>query len=655
MDNTKYRELDDLSWYLLAEDEDFTLTDCVEKPCIVFWHKAGESKLICRINVFCPINKTPLISELVPFLSVYADCDFISKQQSPCYHSSLQVTPSNEHGNEGVQLVISELFSTLLITGRPLRFYNCTFYLPLDLLLDSEIAMTSNSAKYAFKEGSRIERYKVQPPSSLLNLDKGTDDEDRIAHAQAHEFFFTHIEDQLFETDNCQESKNIKPIIHRRLRHDTLESLSISLQDENRTTSAQVKDVSMYEYYNGMLLLGIQVALPMNNALLSAQDDDLWWEPLIYSKSEVWETLEILQVEYWLRYTKLARILYANFFEQLKEFKIAPVWLCSDCKPIENTSLKAPFSSIVLYFISEFLDIGNGELVRDKRLKQIADERMFVHVTYALMGNIPKLYTPAYKQFERLFCYALYVDQRTDGYAAAEEWPYDKEYIQSLMESQTIKRWQSISNLSGYTDYSTVFMGFGSFFQNPVSSVHVPYIYAKIQIQVLFYKLTLQHLDRCISRATSKLIKRKARSNEFSQLRLGLINFTNNYWFRELTPQIQGKEITVKMMQQQGLDERYALIKDKLERASDYSTTLKDFWLQEKAVFVGWVAAIFALLTFSPPIFDAIFDSTDYAGGSIAAVVIIFATIIGFAVWKLVNNLYSLFKNKVTKDECTKT
>lgn len=682
MSNHKIRNADDLSWCLLSEKEIINIDSHFKNsnnPLIQITHKTDSPQSIINIEIYAHNDKKTHLKEISELRLEGITTKFV--QHSNNYNYDIQLSINFEAGclKDLITNTIENLFSILLITGRPLRYFNCTFFLPLDLILDSELKMEANEANIKIKNNDNIERYKVIPPASLLQLKEGIQTTENIAHAQAYEYFHTNIQEQLFETEHEESAKNhskINPIIHHRLKHEITHDLTLKLQDEDKTTSAQIEDVSMYEYYNGLFLLGIRIGLPENtyhqeiNAAcwvdekdkekkLEAEspfynlicNDKKWWEVLVYGNEETWEILHNLQVEYWLRYTKLVRILYANFFEQLTEQKIAPITLHNKGKELQQSRVKDPFSNIILYFITQFLDVKKEELTRNKRLKHIADERMFTHASYVLAGTAPKAETTAKSEFERLFSYALYVDQKTDGYDIANGWAYDKDYIQTLMKTQTIKRWESISSLSGYTDYSSIFMGFTGYFQNPTATVHVPYIYAKMQIQILFYKLTLEHFNRRTSLATEKLMTAGVKSTEFSELRRSLINFTNEYWFRELTPQIQGKEIAAMMMKQQALTEKYDLIKDKLDRASEYSTTLQDFWLQEKAVFVGWIAAFLAVIAIFPTLIESYTDSGKQIIGLSIVAAIISATVAIFS-WKSLRLLYKFIKRKVVKDEC---
>ena len=681
MSHIEYRKLDDLTWCLVEKSIEEVLVDyhCdgdnnYNNPLIVITHK---QKSLQQVDVLSS-NKTSILELISKSEYSNVEVTFETEIKDKKYKNHLGIKANQDV----LEDYLSDIFSKLLITGRPLRYYNCTFFLPLDLVLDSEIAMHTNNTNIELIENDNVKPYRITPPKSLLKeKDKSTKlTDDDIAHAQAYEYFYSHIQDQLFETVEYKQDpaqNTLKPIVHH--RHQSVKNLTLRLNDKKedgsgKVTTAQVEDISLYEYYNGMLLLGIRVGLPQNKyyqEINSTQcweyrenknkakcdkdlkrcficDDQKWWKSLVFSDASTWLEIKKLQIEDWLRYSKLVRTLYVNFFEQLNEFKIAPIELYDGEKKLIGSEVKDEFNVVILHILKWFIKDEYNELNRygnafrnDNRLKQLTDERMFVHASYVLTGAPPKPDTYEAEEFERLFSYALYVDQHTDGYDNAQRWAYDKDFLQQKLKQQSITRWKSISSLSGYTDYSTVFMGFTGWFQNPTATVHVPYVYAKMQIQILFYKLTLQHLDRCITVASQRLRESKEKTEDFTELHLSLIEFTNEYWFRELTPQIQGKEITKLMIEHQSLDEKYELIKDKLDRANDYTTTVKDFSLQRKAVYVGWMAIVLAVLVLFPSAVNDYFEGKSIFGYLISFVGI--AGIGAYSTWKYRKNFLGKF------------
>ncbi len=276
-------------------------------------------------------------------------------------------------------------------------------------------------------------------------------------------------------------------------------------------------------------------------------------------------------------------------------------WLITLNTPEVNT-LKAP-----------------ADLTREQRLYHILQDSMFVQPAYALAGQTPPADSAAMQEFERLFSLALYIDdERAHTFDSCGGYAYDRKYIHQLMEKHSLKRWQENGILSGYTDYSSVYMGFGSFFANILTPAHIPYIYSTLQIQALFNQLSLHHFNRLIESAT-KEITNDAQSLVFHDLRKHFIKFTNLDWFHELTPQIQGKEIYTRQSKALNLAETYAVIKDKMQQADDYLESEKtakiaeeDLKSSRQGVFVtaiGVPIASFALLTNTESIRKTLWDS----------------------------------------------
>lgn len=629
-DSNDFRELHDFRWALFPDNKDFdSLVASSRKPCILLYHNEQDQLTITRLVVVTPQERLSSLEALASSVSGTKIGIKIDKKDASAF---LEASADPENQTLFKEL-IARIFSLFLVTGRPLLFYNCTFFLPLDLALDNELDSCCARSRITVRANDEIERYRIDPPASLLTMDKKEwGDEDKL-HAQAYEFFYTHLQGQLYESTNPPQSASVKPIIHRRIRKDCLKDLSLDLVDKKvnsdgtevtKTTTASIEDVSLYEYYNGICLLAVRVEHPENKRLSEPEppypvseliSDCNWWRALVFGDDDWWSRVESLQIEDWLRYTKLVRILFSSFHEQLEEGKIAPLTLRRREEIIRKREVSDPFSPVIVYFLEQFLDIDTEDLTRQKRLRQVADERMFAHAAYVLAGPSPEPGDVAMEEFERLFSFALYVDHGADA-LDPHRWAYDRDFTRQLMEQHTLRRWQSIGSLSGFTDYSSVFMGFGWFFHHVTAPIHVPYVYAKIQILVLFYRATMNQLDRRITLATRDLMEKKHHSTAFVRLRRYFIKFTNDYWFRELTPQIQGKEISNLMMAQQSLDDKYELLKDKIERATEYSQSLKDKWFQDRADIASWFAFVLAVGALLMSVFDC---QTGALGNSIIA------------------------------------
>ena len=655
------RSLDDFSWGLLPDQGEMPIRRVIEsafaeveagartgiEPPFLFLLHAGDDKFrIERLALLVPARCERLLQDLpgpdaAGLLPVSPPEPLRPGEPDLLLWAVEQVDAAPDSPMESL---ISVIFSRFLISGRPRRHYSCTFFLPLDLRLDSELDNQADCPAYfRVRESPMVERYRVKPPRALLAEYRDRDDaipDKDAAHAQAYEFFYTHLQQQLFEIESADRSASsgtkraVTPIVHWRLRSTELSGLRLDLVEtetdgdgierETDVTSAVVEDVSLYEYYNGLFLLGIRVGMPDNPYLLRlnhnlwehrrepdtqnalVREDSDWWHGLVFSSDQGFAQTQSRRTDHWLRYTKISRLLFASFLEQKAERKIARQRLRKDDELLAVRNIDDDFSKIVLHFLACFLaDMPPAQLTRDRRLRQVADDRMFVHAAYALSGPPPRPDTPEIGKFERLFSYALYVDERSDGAFTADGWAYDRKYTLGLMENDVLYRWRGAGSLSGYTSASSVFMGFGSFFHAPVAAVHVPYLYAKIQVLALFFRMSLEWFDRRIGAATQRLVEEGHGTVAFRNLRGEFIELTNNYWFRHLTPQVQGEEVASRMMARQDLGGVYGLIKDEMERADEYRDSLLNNWYQDRAEQAGWVAMILAIAALTITVLDA--------------------------------------------------
>jgi hypothetical protein len=600
----EYLALDDLSWSIDQAEKLPALADVIknapqqqETPFLLLHTLPADQRKVAGLTAIVPERQRSQVDAFAELWSQRFDCTvetFLAEGRV-----ALRCEAKTPTTPKAFDSLISDWLAKWLVSGRPLRGYHCTFMLPLDLCRDDELeAENPLEALQVEDETPGVERYRVQVPESILATNreenpsqKQRDDE---AHAQAYEFFHTHLQRQLYETEQEQAELPVKPIRHWRLNAQQTNGMTLELIDEAEDETKRfppitsvVEEVSLYQYYNGLYLLGLRVAMGEREALSEhfsslTRDGDDWWHNLLFCTPENLPALRALQAEYWLRFSKLARILFSSFYEQRKENKISPAYLCRNGQCLAERPLKDHFSGILIYLLRCFLPrLTDEELRRQDRLRQVADDRMFVHCAYALSGPEASDDLQRQNAADRLFSYALWVDQHSDGFDAANRWAYDEAFIRKQMQGHVLERWKSISSLSGYTDYSSVYVGTGWFFANVIAPVHIPYIYAKMQILALFFDATLSRFDRRISAATNELIEHRQGTEAFRHLRRDFIQFTNNYWFRSLTPQLQGDEISERMMAARKLQQKYELLKDEMERADEFSAALREEYVNK--------------------------------------------------------------------------
>jgi hypothetical protein len=619
------RHYDQLSW-LLAPRSRYDALDAaigdpadVERwsdpitdgPLLLLIHADGAPQRIQELLLIAPADEQPGLT---------GDIDPATLARDPFQvfgdGLTLSVSASANAADDALYPVISRLFSRFVRNDRPLRHYDATFMLPLDLRLDSELANRDAVVTAGLQvRGDPIERYRVRSDDALLVArDQGRRDRDDELYHQAYEFFATHLRDQMFEREAgaddaalpAPRSQPLQPIRHWRLRPDHIRDWRIDLLpyspkgeagEDNSAISAPIRDVSLYQYYNQLLVLALRVQAPPLDAPISAwlDDDEGWWQALVFSDAAGFAQVEARALNRWLHFSRHARILYADFREQLDEGKVSLIRLRTANGTPASMEPYSRFSEVILYLLRGFLpDLPATDLRRSRRLHQVDDSRQFINAAYALAGPPPAPGSAEMADYERLFSWALYVDEARDAWMPGG-WCYDADYTRELMQTQVLRRWAGNGGLSGYTDYSSVAMGFGRFFSDVIAVAHVPVIYARLQLAALFYRRSLDLFDRRITAATNELIDKRTQSRLFRELRGDFIEFTNNYWFRQLSPQVQGREVCERMMAAQGLDAKYAAVKDQMERADDYADALRAHWFQRRGEMVGWVASVLAL------------------------------------------------------------
>lgn len=315
---------------------------------------------------------------------------------------------------------------------------------------------------------------------------------------------------------------------------------------------------------------------------------------------------EQLQLEAWLRFTRLARQLYPSFAEQSEEGKLSPLRLWQTDEDAGVSTLLAEdftgklepripadpgalLSDTVQVLLKKFFsESRHGEL--EKSLKNDAengvkfdDDRMFVSVAYGLVDKCLSA-----EERERLFSLVLYVDRLEDAWL--DGWAYSADFVKQQMRGQVLKRWAASGLLYGYTDYSNAALSSGSFFREILAPRHILPIYDRMLVQALFYRESLRRYDAQICTQTGlivdqdKLDHMQARHQDF-------IRFTNQYWFHDLTEQMQGKEIFRLQQEALGLKGHYDIIKDELERTDEFLQVRYEIKLGRW----GWLVALLAI------------------------------------------------------------
>jgi|GEM_PF-3519570 hypothetical protein len=442
------------------------------------------------------------------------------------------------------QRPVADLMNSLLVYGRPLSQYGCTFYLPV--YADKEIQANDKISQKTY-------------PESHQNFFQ--------QESQAYLFFQPPIRDFLFDTSTINPKNPLKPIKewHLKNHHRWL----WQLQDENITLSADITNVVLYQYFNNLCVLAISVK-PEN--LLKATGDD-WWHAAAFGDEAAWENLKLLQMGLWLKFTKLARILFASFKEQQEEHKIARIILKT---PIFSASMPPESSQLLIepiankladHPVNHLLKCFFGERANpaylDENFHHFYDDRMFVNVSYGYCGSQLSKQTA-----NKVFALALYVDTPSDAFC--DGYAYDPKFTKALLSRDSNARWVETGTYAGFNHYANAHLGQGYFFCQVIASIHVPYIYGRMLLMTLFYQASLRHYRERLMRLTADL-EGEINFEQTQKLRKELLLFTNAYWFHEITSQSQGIEVFNKQQAALGLEQEYLFIREELERLDTYT------------------------------------------------------------------------------------
>jgi len=564
------RELDDLRLVLAPEEDagvmleaaqwptDEAYTDAATarkpvdlKPTLILYNRAEQPKKIYQIEYAGPAKHRQALADL------FADWQhefrlWLGGGQYGCFFGAKCRTPFAD-----VDGLVSQLLNISLHTGRPLRHYGCTFYLPLDLFLEEDLAKNRSLPL-------SVDETKRHYLDTKVHILKDEIDSVQGREKQAYLYFLPHLQNMIFEVEGANNDLGIKPIEHWRLD----EEMTLELGSDNPLV-VKLTDVSLYRYFNHTYLLAfsVQPAIQLDSKSSLHRDETTWWRDLFFTDDAEFQRIAGLQLHHWLHFTNQARIIYPSFYEQVQEKKITLVTLKTAEKSVEF-NYQDKISPIVLFLLKRFF-VNADENKLKQGLQYLPDDKMVVSPAYGLVG-------PALKSADskRLFSIALYVDRKSDTYDTLDGYAYDPQFVEGLLERDGLARWFGLGNYSGYCGYANAYLGFGWFFNNVIAPSHVPYIYGRMLILALFYQMALRHYNRRINYATKQLSE-KGTTSQFQELRKEFILFTNTYWFREVTSQVQGIEVFDLQTKALQLEDEYALIKDEMERADEYSTALR--------------------------------------------------------------------------------
>ncbi|MGH8548240.1 MAG: hypothetical protein ACRERU_06505 [Methylococcales bacterium] len=467
-----------------------------------------------------------------------------------------------------------------------LDYYHCTFFLPL-IGLDEQIFVPADRYAFTYKPAAPGEEAKKE--------EEKTEREKREeAQAQAYRYFSPALRKILFDSGEQERSdRKLVPLKEWRLDEKEIESWSIHRGKEVDRTDpiqyqiAKVLAVNLYRYLNGVYLLSFRVEpealqqLRKNNACpLFNGSNTVSLHDLILSDHGNETFYRQLQLECWLRFTRLARLVYPSFPEQNDENKIAPIRLFTGTgtEPITafGTRQKVRIHekpgediSPLIRFLLKSFSIKPNELLEGfiDEYENLYDDRIFVSVAYGLANcNLEA------SRINKIYSLAAYVDRFKDTFNALDGYAYTPDEIEARLRPQTFALWKGLGGQYAYTDTANVYVYCGRDCRKYIGPHHIPFIYDRMLVQALLYQASLRLYDNDISTETNNMLEQR-NIKSIREQRQEFIRFTNQYWFHQITEQMQGKEIFKLQQKALGLAEHYEIIKDELERTDEYLQT----------------------------------------------------------------------------------
>lgn len=505
--------------------------------------------------------------------------------------------------------------------------YHCTFFLPL-------IGLTAQDLQPL---DDYVYRYKTVDFNQRIDQ-SSRDAENREIEAQAYRYFSPALRDILFDCQRPSELPNeaMKPVEEWRLPEKMVADWRLILdacqqpEKEGAEWSAMqaahevyFHSIRLYRYFNGVYVLAFtvipEVLRRIKNSPLARDSeckvhDVLVQEDVIATRqhyTEVYPAWEAewnqLSLESWLHFTRLARVIYPSFPQQEAEKKIAPLRLKLNgdyyVDVFEHAKAMriyerpgADISPILRALIAQFSQRTPIENAPEKSFfdgyTQLFDDRLYVSVAYGIAGKqLPE------KELQRLNALTTYVDREWDTFSDLGGYVYKPESVTAQLEARSLDYWQGLGGYYSFTDFSNSYLSRGGFFSGVIAPEHIIHIYDRMLLQALFYQASLRYYDQRICDSTTRLIEEND-LDEITQQRREFIQFTNQYWFHEVTQQMQGREIFRLQQQALGLKAHYGILQDEIERTNDYLQAKHDRKLAQVSDRIGrWgmVVAIFGL------------------------------------------------------------
>jgi len=564
----------------------------VLKNCLIICHSncvdpAIDDLLPCQIELYGPAAWRQALTDIVEDLNMKAQFRMWCGGGS---HSCFFGATPRRKGASWDKL-LSLLLEFSLTSGRPVRSWNTTFIFP-----------------FILTKGDK--RQKAIPCKDAEESPHIVNDDDSIAAA----LYFLPTVRKLFFSTEKNKTTNIKRIALKQKHLPQNRQLILTQGKDNAEifkAKLNLEEVAIYSFANNDIqMLSFKVSLPAIEKEISFDNLE---QPLqlfgrLCKDRNLDNALQSTRVSHLLKINNLLRILYKTYTAQKKENKILDridlKWgdikitakltlprikdsLPKDLDPSLSKDLVPSISEVISFLICKLVETD------EKDIAPLLDDRLFLISHFVLWGNKPEKKVGR-EYYESLYSLGLYVD--TQGWSEPAGFYYDPDVVKESLKSNTDKRWYGpAGNLYGYTDYSNIYMGYGKFFVDEISStIHNHYFY--FAILTLYHRVSLLDYIHRLSMIGSEDIKTGGRylkiSEKVQQIRSEFISFDSIFYHREISAALQAGELYNKCRQAMKVERLYEQVRQKLQQLDEFLQAKRASFLNKYGIWLA-IAALF--------------------------------------------------------------
>jgi len=226
--------------------------------------------------------------------------------------------------------------------------------------------------------------------------------------------------------------------------------------------------------------------------------------------------------------------------------------------------------------------------------RHVADDRLPVHVTLGLTDEA------AYRAITEGDWMRLAFVDGPDSNAYA----YARAFLEKTWADHAYDRFHYAPNENSFepsryllTPYSLIAVGTGWFF-NTYIQMHMRRHYFQMMLIATFEQTALLSFSSRITRAVTYLQdgKREQKQEQFEEtlieIERDLLQFVHRFRFTGVSGQLQGMEMLAQLRARKGLDSLYADVKDELQTANSFLTTIAQKRQTEAATRLSVVATL---------------------------------------------------------------